>query len=170
MWVGSERNSLCASANEELGTFADNTPLTKHQFADILTKGNFTRDEWNRLLHFFNLSHFSSTWCAKNSSLISRSKTMAKRMQEQKERRKQCGKIESTAMNLSSHVPTSSSSAKSPIASKSLGILIATKKLESRMRRNSKADAASSSQTRLEDAYLGGLMDTTMGKLVATKE
>ena len=26
---------------------------TKHQVADILTKGNFTRDEWNYLLHFF---------------------------------------------------------------------------------------------------------------------
>ena len=26
--------------------------------ADILTKGNFTRDEWNNLLHLFNISHF----------------------------------------------------------------------------------------------------------------
>ena len=34
---------------------------TKNQFADILTKGNFTRDEWNHLLCFFNISHFSST-------------------------------------------------------------------------------------------------------------
>ena len=25
---------------------------TKHQLADILTKGNITRDEWNNLLHF----------------------------------------------------------------------------------------------------------------------
>ena len=29
MWVGSERSTLCASANEELGTLADNTPLTQ---------------------------------------------------------------------------------------------------------------------------------------------
>ena len=28
MWVGSERSTLCASANELLGTLADNTPLT----------------------------------------------------------------------------------------------------------------------------------------------
>ena len=28
MWVGSERSTLCASANEELGTSADNAPLT----------------------------------------------------------------------------------------------------------------------------------------------
>ena len=58
---------------------------TKHQLADILTKGNFTRDEWNNFLQFFNISHFSSACCAKNSSLISCTKTMAKRMQEQRE-------------------------------------------------------------------------------------
>ena len=33
---------------------------TKHQLADILTKGEFTRDEWNNLLHLFNISHFRS--------------------------------------------------------------------------------------------------------------
>ena len=32
---------------------------TKNQLADILTKGNFTRDEWNHLLCLFNISHFS---------------------------------------------------------------------------------------------------------------
>ena len=37
---------------------------TKHQLADILTKGNCTRDEWNNLLHLFKISHFSSTCCA----------------------------------------------------------------------------------------------------------
>ena len=31
MWVGSERSTLCASANEESGTLADNTPLTVHE-------------------------------------------------------------------------------------------------------------------------------------------
>ena len=56
---------------------------TKHQLADILTKGNFTCDEWNNLLHLFNISHFSYICCAKNSCLISCSKTMAKRIQEQ---------------------------------------------------------------------------------------
>ena len=45
---------------------------TKNQLADILTKGNFTRDEWNHLLCLFNISHFSSTVC---------SETMAKRSQ-----------------------------------------------------------------------------------------
>ena len=33
---------------------------SKHQIADILTKGNFTRDEWNNLLHLFIISHFIS--------------------------------------------------------------------------------------------------------------
>ena len=46
--------------------------------------GNFTRDEWNNLLHLFNISHFRSTCCAKNSSLISCPRTMAKRMQKEK--------------------------------------------------------------------------------------
>ena len=36
---------------------------TKYQLADILTKGNSTRDEWNNLLHLLNISHFSSLCC-----------------------------------------------------------------------------------------------------------
>ena len=46
---------------------------TKNQLADILTKGSFTRDEWNHLLCLFNISFFSSTVC---------SETMAKRLQQ----------------------------------------------------------------------------------------
>ena len=66
---------------------------TKHRLADILSKGKFTRDGWNNLLLLFNISHFNSTRCAKKSSLISCPKTLAKRMQEQKGRKK-CGRIE----------------------------------------------------------------------------
>ena len=55
---------------------------TKHQLADILTRGNFARDEQNNLLHLFNISHFSSTCCTKNFSLLSCPNTMATRMQE----------------------------------------------------------------------------------------
>ena len=36
---------------------------TKNQLADILTEGNFTRDEWNHLLCLLNISHVSSTNC-----------------------------------------------------------------------------------------------------------
>ena len=46
---------------------------TKNQLADILTKGNFTRDKWNHLLCLFNISHFSS---------INIVKAMSKRTQE----------------------------------------------------------------------------------------
>ena len=37
---------------------------TENQHADMPTKGNFTRDEWNHLLRLFNISHFSSTDCS----------------------------------------------------------------------------------------------------------
>ena len=47
---------------------------TKNQLADMLTKGNFTRDEWNHLLCLFNISHFISTEC---------SEVMSKRTQEE---------------------------------------------------------------------------------------
>ena len=35
----------------------------QNQLADILTKGNSTRDEWNHLLNLMNISHYSSTSC-----------------------------------------------------------------------------------------------------------
>ena len=47
---------------------------TKNQLADMLTKGNFTRDEWNHLFCLFNISHFSSTVC---------SEVMSKRSQKE---------------------------------------------------------------------------------------
>ena len=37
---------------------------TKNQLADILTKGNFTRDEWNHFLCLLNISYFSSAECS----------------------------------------------------------------------------------------------------------
>ena len=103
---------------------------TRHQLADILTKGNFTFDEWNNILHLFNISHFSSTCYAVNVCLISYSKTMTKRMQEQRREERSVAKSKATATNLSSHVPTSCPSAKIPIASKSPGMLMATGKPE----------------------------------------
>ena len=54
---------------------------TKNQLADILIKGNFTRDEWNHLLTLFNISHFSSTACIA---------AMAKRAQQESIRRRTC--------------------------------------------------------------------------------
>ena len=46
---------------------------TKNKLAGVLTKGNFTRDEWNHLLCLINISHFSSAEC---------SGVMSKRTQE----------------------------------------------------------------------------------------
>ena len=37
---------------------------TKKQLADLLTKGSFTRDEWNHLWCLFNISHFRSAECS----------------------------------------------------------------------------------------------------------
>ena len=48
---------------------------TKNQLADMLTKGNFTRDEWNHLMCLFNISHFSS---------INSLEAMSKRTQKKK--------------------------------------------------------------------------------------
>ena len=84
---------------------------------------------------------------------------MAKRIQEQKEERV-VSKSRPAALNLSSSIATSSSSASSPIASQSPGMPIASGKPDSRMRINPNSfDAMSTSQVRLKDAYLGGLME-----------
>ena len=40
----------------------------KNQVPDTLTKGNFTRYEWNTLLHLFNFSIFSSASCPEEMS------------------------------------------------------------------------------------------------------
>ena len=66
---------------------------TKHQLADISTKGNFTRDEWNNLLLLFNISHFSSLCCAQNFSLISCSQNDGEEDARTQRRGNNCGKI-----------------------------------------------------------------------------
>ena len=85
---------------------------SKHQLADILTNGNFTRDEWNNLLHLFN-SHFSALCCAQNFSLTRCTETMSKRMQEQEGENRIVAKSKPTTMNLAFAVSTSSSTAES---------------------------------------------------------
>ena len=80
---------------------------TKNQLADILTKGNFTRDEWNHLLCLFNISHFSSTVC---------SDTMAKRSQHDSGGERVTAKSR-PMMNLIARAPSnvSSSTSVSPV-------------------------------------------------------
>ena len=79
---------------------------TKSQLADILTKGNFTRDEWNHLLSLFNASHFSSTVC---------SAAMATRLQQESGEERVTAKSR-PMMNLTARVPSivSSSASSNP--------------------------------------------------------
>ena len=76
---------------------------TKNQLADILSKGNFTRDEWNHLLCLFNICHFSSTVC---------SDTMAKRSQQDSGERRVTAKSR-LVMNLIARTPSQVSSSTS---------------------------------------------------------
>ena len=76
---------------------------TKNQLADILTKGNFTRDEWNHLLTSFNISHFSSTACTT---------AMAKRAQQKSGEERVTAKSR-PMMNLTSRTPSAVSSSAS---------------------------------------------------------
>ena len=80
---------------------------TKNLLADILTKGNFTRDEWNHLLCLFNISHFSSTVC---------SDTLAKRSQQDSGEERVTAKSR-PMMNLVARTPSlvSSSTSVSPV-------------------------------------------------------
>ena len=80
---------------------------TKNQLADILTKGNFTRDEWNHLLCLFNISHFSSTVCFA---------VMAKRSQQDSGEERVTAKSR-LMMNLIARTPSfvSSSTSVSPV-------------------------------------------------------
>ena len=134
---------------------------TTHQLADTSTEGNFTRDEWNNIFDLFNISHISSLCCAQNFSVTSCTKTMVKRMQEQKEDNRIVAKSKPMAMNLAVTVSTSSSSVNSPIASKSPGILKASSrqigcpgKPGASANQSSNRDVASSSQGWLRDAQL----------------
>ena len=79
---------------------------TKNQLADILTKGNSTRDEWNHLWCLFNISHFSSTVC---------SAAMAKRIQQESGEERVTAKSK-PMMNLIARMPSvvSSSTSLSP--------------------------------------------------------
>ena len=76
---------------------------TKNQLADILTKGNFTRDEWNHLLSLFNIRHFSSTACTA---------AMAKRAQQESGEERVTAKS-TPMMNLTARMPSVVSSSTS---------------------------------------------------------
>ena len=59
---------------------------TKNQLAEMLTKGSFTRDEWNHLLRLFNIMSVSVFSCSHFSNILSdpigKQSAMSKRGQE----------------------------------------------------------------------------------------
>ena len=117
---------------------------TKNQFADMLTRGNFTRDERNNLLRLFNISHFSSLCCAQNFQLH-------QLHQNDGEKDARIVAKSTPTLNLVSFVSTSSSTVNSPIPSKSPGILKAPcrtdgSRTDKADARDCNHDAASSSQ------------------------
>ena len=79
---------------------------SKNQLADILTKGNFTRDDWNHLLNLLNISHFSCTVC---------SAAMAMRVQQESGGERVTAKSR-PMMNLTARMPSivSSSTSSNP--------------------------------------------------------
>ena len=79
---------------------------TKNQLADILTKGNFARGEWNHLLTLFNISHSSPT---------ARTTAMAKRAQQESREERVTAKLR-PMMNLTARTPSvvSSSASSNP--------------------------------------------------------
>ena len=80
---------------------------TKNQLADFLTKGNFTRDEWNHLLNLLNMSHFSST---------ASTAAMAKRAQQESGEERVTAKSR-PMVNLTARMPSvvSSSASSNPV-------------------------------------------------------
>ena len=76
---------------------------TENQLADILTKGSFTRDEWNHMLNLFNISHYSST---------AGTTAMAKRAQQESGEERVTAKSR-PMMNLTARTPSIVSSSTS---------------------------------------------------------
>ena len=78
----------------------------------MLTKGNFTRDEWNSLLCFFDISHFSSTVCTEG---------MAKRTQQDSGEERVTAKSRPMMSLIATAPSTLSSSASASPGKKSYG-------------------------------------------------
>ena len=70
---------------------------TKHQLADIWTKGIFTRHEWKKFLHLFNISHFQLYLLRSEFQLDQLPRNDGEEDTRTKRRRQDCGKIEAHA-------------------------------------------------------------------------
>ena len=80
---------------------------TKNQLADILSNGNFTRDEWKYLMSLFTISLFCSTACTA---------AMTKRIQQESGEERVTAKSR-PMMNLTARMPSvvSSSTSSNPV-------------------------------------------------------
>ena len=156
-----QRWDTCEEPTEWLliGCLTELIWTTKNSKTHMLTPKKPTRRHIDKRI---NTSHFSSWLVA------------PKRWQwgyKNKKEDKIVAKSKRTALNLTSTVPTSSSSMNSPTSSKSLGNSKHLQgNLDARARRNSKPDAVSSSQGRLKDAYFGGLMVWSGGEKPAATD
>ena len=140
---------------------------TKKQLADMLTEGNFTRDEWNHLLRLFNISHFSLNYCSQNFILT---RSDGEKDSRTERRREDCGKVKKMLI-MASLVSANSSAVQSPIASTSPVILKAPCQNDwtgtgGLGAREFNQDAASTSQAWQKDAVL----DESTRRLAATEE
>ena len=144
---------------------------SKHQFGDILTKENFTRDEWNNLLRLFNISDSSFLCCAQNFQLDKLHLNDGEKDARTERRQQDRGKIKADDDEPGRLCWTSSSTVNSLIVSKSLGIRKAPCRTDWSSTRKPDAkeddqDAASNSQGWQKNAVL----DVGTRKLVATEE
>ena len=123
----------------------------KHQLADMFIKGNFTRDEWNNLLHLFYISQFSSLCFAQNFSFTC-CQNDGEGDARTKRRRQECGKIKAHSTEPDFHCLDKFLTREPLHCVEKPGDTqsIYSGKPDARARRNSKPDAASSSQGRLK--------------------
>ena len=135
---------------------------TKNQLADILTKGNFTRDEWNHLLTLFNISHFSSTACTT---------AMAKRAEQGSGEERVTAKSR-PMMNLTARTPSVvSSSASSNLGRTSygyqyLGRSVASDDRTGKLVQPSRPDYTQEAFSHVTPSSDQDVDDTTLGKLL----
>ena len=102
---------LLIGCSIEFSGFQNPNQIHRHQKPTrrhFLTKGNFTRDEWNHLLSLFNSSHFNSTVC---------SAAMAKRIQQESGEERVTAKSR-PMMNLTARMPSVVSSSTSSSSGK----------------------------------------------------
>ena len=123
---------------------------TKNLFADILTKKNFTRDEWNHILCLFDISHFSSTNC---------SEVMSKRTQKDSGEERVTAKSK-PMMNLVSRCSERNPDVLASTASESLG----KTKYESQLPLSSRTGQHQRTGRPVEDAYSSSYSEWNVDK------